>query len=647
MRDGRLVAAPESAASDVDDSVLSAVRAQSLELIERPLFPVGWIGDGAESLLALDPTGQVVTIEVIPYLTAQTFVAALTRAGRNAEMNRKALADLYTRGHDAFAGDYENFVESSPPITKRGPRLLIFSVGSDADVQRPLAALRGVGVETYRIVIHQGADGPLVEIAENFEARGVIDAAQARMGIAHTIDSDAPAGAEAADTGGAEQAEEKAVEHEAAQVDAEGAEAGEQAEPTEQTADEQHDAEIETEPETEPEPGDVTEPETEPESAEVADIDDQPATAAQPEPESAETTNDQGAIDVVDQTDAQSDDAEVVSDALRYDEAWEISGWRNEKARPAKRDEAEIAGLAAQHRSSREERKAKQQEVLHNLAREREQVGTTLYDQAKAAAKRAEQRLWEMSAPKEASDARIFSERFSSDVSSDAVADAALRSDRWESGAEARAEQTDAAADADAAAAEQTGAAADADAAAKQARAATDTNVATTEQTDATAEANAAAVEAVKQVAEEQVARQTNTEPDASDESAESADAAPSGAAESAVESGTSGLSAETTPETFESHESPSESSESENPTPDPRMQRIVEEVGPVKIMWSSLRKRSSLNGHLTNEGLIDIIGVGIFADPTEAAAKATGNSFVDGWRIWRVPDGRTLSEFE
>ncbi len=76
-------------------------------------------------------------------------------------------------------------------------------------------------------------------------------------------------------------------------------------------------------------------------------------------------------------------------------------------------------------------------------------------------------------------------------------------------------------------------------------------------------------------------------------------------------------------------------------------MQRIVEEVGPVKITWSSLRKRSSLKGHLTNEGLIDIIGVGIFADPTEAAAKATGNSFVDGWRIWRVPDGRTLSEFE
>ena len=110
LRDGRLVAASHVSAGDVDDSLLSAVRAQSLELIERPLFPVGWIGDAGESLVALDPTGQVVTIEVIAYLTAQTFVTALTRAGQHANLNRSELADLYVSGHEAFSADFENFV---------------------------------------------------------------------------------------------------------------------------------------------------------------------------------------------------------------------------------------------------------------------------------------------------------------------------------------------------------------------------------------------------------------------------------------------------------------------------------------------------------------------------------------------------------
>ena len=76
-------------------------------------------------------------------------------------------------------------------------------------------------------------------------------------------------------------------------------------------------------------------------------------------------------------------------------------------------------------------------------------------------------------------------------------------------------------------------------------------------------------------------------------------------------------------------------------------MKRIVDELGCVKITWRSWRKRAEVSGHLTNEGLIDIIGVGIFSDPNEAAAKVSGRAGVDGWRLWQVPDGRALKDFE
>ncbi len=537
LRDGRLVSAPESAASDVDDSVLAAVRAQSLELIERPLFPVGWIGDDSESLLALDPTGQVVTIDVIPYLTAQSFVKALTRAGRHADMNRSALANIYANGHDAFAADYENFVESSPPMTKRGPRLFIFSVDSDADVERPLAALRGVGVETYRILIHQGADGPLVEITENFSPRAVISAADSRLGIVQTIDhTDVVTTDEDADESDASIAPDESVDAE------------ESAKSTEQVST--------TEPEA------VPSPESAP-SSETASDDDEMADSGVESLEGEALGGE--APDVEDSAvEDLKQDPEVeerANRAVRYDEAWEITGWENEKERPAKRDPDEVRGIVAYRQSSREQRKARQQEMLEKLAREREDVGTTLFDQAQAAAKRAEQRLWDMSAPKTSSDAYIFSERFSSDASSDAVADAALLSDRWDE----------------------------------------KTEEASHVRMDVDPEEDARSV--IAEPVEHQV-------PNASD--------------------------AKDVP-----------SPEPDRPEPDPRMQRIVAEVGPVTITWHSRRKGSTVNGHLTNDGLIDIIGIGIFSDPTKAATEVSGNSYVDGWRIWQVPDGRVLNEFD
>lgn len=76
-------------------------------------------------------------------------------------------------------------------------------------------------------------------------------------------------------------------------------------------------------------------------------------------------------------------------------------------------------------------------------------------------------------------------------------------------------------------------------------------------------------------------------------------------------------------------------------------MARIVSQVGAVKLSWRSRRRRQALVGYLTYDGLIDILGVGLFADPSQAAATASGMDGVDGWHRWQVPDGRTLADFD
>lgn len=80
-------------------------------------------------------------------------------------------------------------------------------------------------------------------------------------------------------------------------------------------------------------------------------------------------------------------------------------------------------------------------------------------------------------------------------------------------------------------------------------------------------------------------------------------------------------------------------------PTPLPRMQAIVKQIGAVRVVWSSPRKGINYTAHLSNAGLIEVIGVGVYADPSDAAQAASGLDDADGWHLWRVPDGRRLGE--
>ncbi|MDP9833163.1 hypothetical protein [Trueperella abortisuis] len=473
LHQGRLVAAAQTVPSEVSAGLLDAVRSQVLEFIGQPLFGVGWAD---QTFLALDITGQVVSIDVVERLSVRDFSAALARAGSHAQMSRAALGQMYPGGLDSFDADFRAFIDSAPPRTSPGSRLHIFSLSYDADVLRPIHALRGGGVEAHRVVGYQSAQGLLVEIAELAD----LPVELPWSGETPVVEVEASEG--------------KASEGEADQVECEARVAG-------------------------PEPSEVPEP-TAAEAESPADEPTAPAPADSPAPAPAEPPLAAEAL---------------VDRAHRYDDAWDISGWRYEKERPAKRSASEVLSTAESLRSSRESRRALSEDALSLLEKNRRDVGPTMYDQLLSESKRPEQRLWDMSAPKEHG-ATIFSEHVSSAASQEAVTRAAMHP--WQAPAPA----------------------------------------------PKPAAAPAAAPVAV--------------------------------------------------PGPADSH-----------PEPLPRMRRVVAEVGAVVVTWRSRRRRRHIDARLTEAGLLVVEGVGIFADPSEAAVAASGMIGADGWRMWLAPDGRSLGD--
>ena len=503
LHQGRLVAAAQSVPSEASPEILDAVRSQIFDFIGQPLFGVGWAD---QTFLALDTTGQVVSVDVVEALSAQDFSAALTRAGRHAQMSRAALGQMYPGGLESFDADYRAFVDSAPPRTAPGPRLHIFSLAYDTDVLCPILALRGGGVEAHRVLAYQSAQGLLVEIAELAELPAALpwagEAVEPELVAEESATEEVVEGAPAEDVPAeVVNAAEPAAEEPAADV----------AEPAEDVA----------------------------EAVEVAEAADvaEPEVTAEPSPEAEE----------------------IVDRAQRYDDAWDISGWRFEKERPAKRSASEVMSTVESRRTSRESRRALSEEARDLLEKNRQDVGPTMYDQLMSEAKRPEQRLWDMSAPKDHG-ATIYSEQASSVASQEAVTRAAMRP--WESLAPAK-----------------------------------------------PAPAGS---------------------PAPGPQRADSSDRA--AAPDSATQ-----LAANTREPNIDS---------TDLPEPLPRMQQVVAEVGAVDVTWRSRRRRRrSLSARLTETGLLEVEGKGVFADPSQAAVAASGMIGADGWRMWLVPDGRSFGE--
>lgn len=139
--------------------LIAAVRSQVLELVGRPLFPVVWENNSDSQLLAMDASGQTVTVEVVEVLNAQSLVTALGRAGNFAALGWLDLAAMYPAGHEAFRSDWNEFRESLPPRVLSGPRVIIVADIITDDVRPTLELLSGAGVEVHELTLRQASDG--------------------------------------------------------------------------------------------------------------------------------------------------------------------------------------------------------------------------------------------------------------------------------------------------------------------------------------------------------------------------------------------------------------------------------------------------------------------------------------------------------
>jgi len=171
--DGRLVPAQfgHPVPDDIEPDILEAVRDQILEVVQRPLFPVSWHGDGrrpgtyrpagapAPRLTALDATGQVVTVEVVDELDSASLVAALSRSARTADLGWSQLAELYPRGAAAFRRDWTSFRELLPPKPAPGPRLVVVAGAVRDEVRPALHVLADSGVVVHEMALRQMSNG--------------------------------------------------------------------------------------------------------------------------------------------------------------------------------------------------------------------------------------------------------------------------------------------------------------------------------------------------------------------------------------------------------------------------------------------------------------------------------------------------------
>ncbi len=139
--------------------LIAAVRNQVLELVGRPLFPVVWESNSDSQLLAMDASGQTVTVEVLEVLNAQSLVTALGRAGNFAALGWLDLAAMYPAGQEAFRSDWNEFRESLPPRVLSGPRVIIVADIITDDVRPTLELLSGAGVEVHELTLRQANDG--------------------------------------------------------------------------------------------------------------------------------------------------------------------------------------------------------------------------------------------------------------------------------------------------------------------------------------------------------------------------------------------------------------------------------------------------------------------------------------------------------
>ena len=162
IRQGALVPAQLGGVADesAHRQALDLVREQVAQVLRRPLFTVAWKQlDAGHSLVAIDGSGQVVAVELLPKLDSTTVVAAMGRLNATSHLGWAEIASLYPAGTTAFQKDWAAFHETMPARINPGPRLSIVSPSISPDVLSSLSVLSDSGLEVFSLSVRALSSG--------------------------------------------------------------------------------------------------------------------------------------------------------------------------------------------------------------------------------------------------------------------------------------------------------------------------------------------------------------------------------------------------------------------------------------------------------------------------------------------------------
>ena len=174
--EGRLIPAQfgRSVSDGLTPEIVDAVCNQVLEIVSRPLFPITWrdispfegsafvdgsAEDEAPRLTALDPSGQVVSVEILDFLDSDTLIQSLSRLAGTAALSWSDLAREYPGGVAAFKSGWIHFRDSMPPSPGAGPRLVMVVGRIDPAVRPALEVLAASGVEVHEMSLREMSNG--------------------------------------------------------------------------------------------------------------------------------------------------------------------------------------------------------------------------------------------------------------------------------------------------------------------------------------------------------------------------------------------------------------------------------------------------------------------------------------------------------
>lgn len=162
IRQGALVPAQLGGVADesAHRQALDLVREQVAQVLRRPLFTVAWKQlDAGHSLVAIDGSGQVVAVELLPKLDSTTVVAAMGRLNATSHLGWAEIASLYPAGPTVFQKDWAAFRETMPARINPGPRLSIVSPSISPDVLSSLSVLSDSGLEVFSLSVRALSSG--------------------------------------------------------------------------------------------------------------------------------------------------------------------------------------------------------------------------------------------------------------------------------------------------------------------------------------------------------------------------------------------------------------------------------------------------------------------------------------------------------